>query len=91
MKNLIYGTVLALAVGLSACASDEDPTGPAPVPIVATPQTNIGENWPNVKSYCDPEVPGVRIYVSEIQSLDPNNYQAAAGGGVSVIQDGVNC
>jgi len=96
---LLLAVVLVVFLLLiSACGSDHDPAPkPAPVTTTTQPTTNPiqpgvyeshtgGSNWPEVRSYCDPNTTGIRIYVTE----DGSYSSEAGGGGVSVIID-PNC
>ena len=71
--------VLAAAILLSACGSDDEvapDTPPAPTQtVVPSPVDNgPGESWPEVRSYCDPAGSSARIFV-------------ASNGEMSVVPD----
>ena len=69
-----------------ACGDDPGVDKPAgPPPPGASPESGLNNvYYPQIRSYCDPDRPGVRIYVSAV--LDhPDFNQGAGGGGVAVI------
>jgi hypothetical protein len=74
-------TAIGLVVGCATSTVAEDGRPPH------TPAIDWKDNWPQVFSYCDPYVPGIRVYVTRIAGADFQSGDVSGGGGIAVIAD----